>query len=473
MSSTQSTLGMLQLAHTPVRLAGAISNPATYDFPVRYQQVPGAWTKNVIGPDDEIHKAYIAAARAMEKDGIAAITSNCGFTARFQKEVAASVSIPVALSSLLLVQIMVRLLPPGKKLGVLTYDAKQLGELHFNGAGWSQQNLPVVIAGIEGSECWTELVKPDPKLTVAMLERDVIAAARKLRAAHPDVAMLVLECSAFPVAAAAVRRETGLPTVDFSTLQRIIADAVTPRRDWLRHRSRTNDPLAILRLNNDPIQLDGAITREDSFPYPVRYMKVPSAYVDNVTKGDRSVESDYIRCAKELISQGARGVITTCGFTSIFQKGISAALDVPVATSSLLLTPFVLSIIPRGSKLAILTFDATRLTPAHCEAAGFSLSDSPVVVAGVEGTESWHAMCRPANDVTHAGLEADVMGALDRLRAAHKDIRAVLLECAVFPIVADSIRVKTRLPVFDFLSLGDIVMASIAGGAVAKRVAAE
>ena len=51
------------------------------------------------------------------------------------------------------------------------------------------------------------------------------------------------------------------------------------------------EALAVLRLNNDPIQLDGAITREDSFPYPVRYMKLPSAYVDNVTKGDRSVRT--------------------------------------------------------------------------------------------------------------------------------------------------------------------------------------
>src|SRR5262249_34396939 len=135
------TLGMLQLTHTPVRLPGAISNSGTYDFPVRYQQVPGAWTSNVIGPDDLIREAYIAAASAMETDGVAAITSNCGFTARFQKDVAASVSIPVALSSLLLVPSMVRLVPPGKKLGILTYDATQLGDVHFGGAGWSPTHL--------------------------------------------------------------------------------------------------------------------------------------------------------------------------------------------------------------------------------------------------------------------------------------------------------------------------------------------
>src|SRR5262249_48484767 len=321
------TLGMLQLAHTPVRLPGAISNPATYDFPVRYQQVPGAWTSNVIGPDDQIQEAYIAAAREMEKDGVAAITSNCGFTARFQKDVAASVSIPVALSSLLLVPSIVRLLPPGKTLGILTYDATQLSDVHSNGAGWSPTRLPVVVAGIEGSESWAEMAKPDPKITVAMLEQDVIPAARRLRAAHPDVAMLLLECSAFPVAAEAVKRETGLPTVDFSTLQRALIDAVTQRRDWLPHRAKVHEALAVLRLNNDSIQLDGAITREDSFPYPVRYMKVPSAYVDNVTRGDRSVESDYIRCARELVGQGARGVITTCGFTSIFQNGMSGARE--------------------------------------------------------------------------------------------------------------------------------------------------
>ena len=54
------TLGMLQLQNTPIRLPRAISNPDTYDFPVRYLQVPCAWTKNLVGTDMAVVEAYIA-----------------------------------------------------------------------------------------------------------------------------------------------------------------------------------------------------------------------------------------------------------------------------------------------------------------------------------------------------------------------------------------------------------------------------
>ena len=233
-SKDRPTLGMLQLQNTPIRLPGAISNPATYDFPVRYLQVPGAWTKNVVGTDPAVVTAYIEAAKQLEKEGVAAISTNCGFTARFQKDVAAAVKVPVALSSLSLVPFMARIIPPGKKLGIVTYDAKQLVELHFNGAGWSMKDTPAVTVGIEGSESWTEMAKPDPKFNVTMLERDVLAATRKLLSANPGVVALVLECSAFPIVAAAVRREIGLPTVDFSTLQRFLMASVTARAGMAR-----------------------------------------------------------------------------------------------------------------------------------------------------------------------------------------------------------------------------------------------
>jgi hypothetical protein len=229
MPEEKPVLGVLQLMNTPVEIPGSMGHPDSYAAPVRFLQVPGAWTSNVVGAGGEVLASYIDCARQLEAEGVAAIISNCGFTGRFQKDVAAAVSVPVAMSSLLLVPLAARLLPPGAKLGMATYDASVLGEVHYNGAGWSRQDLPVEVVGIEGSEAWHRMADPDTKLTREMVERDVIAALRGLIERHPEIKSLVLECSAFPLAAKAVRRAFGLPVVDFLTMANMAIASVCPR----------------------------------------------------------------------------------------------------------------------------------------------------------------------------------------------------------------------------------------------------
>lgn len=228
MTVEQPVLGVLLLQNLSLAIPGAMGHPGSYDAPVRFLSVPGAWVANVVGSSDEPLQAYVDLARQLEAQGCAAITSNCGFTARFQPAIAAAVSIPVAMSSLMLVPQAVQELPPGKRLGVVTYDSQALTELHFNGAGWSRDDFPVDIVGIEGSECWHCMARPNEPMTLEMLERDVLEATRRLLAAHPDVAGIVLECSAFPVTEEAVRRATGLPTVHFMTLANRLIRQVAP-----------------------------------------------------------------------------------------------------------------------------------------------------------------------------------------------------------------------------------------------------
>jgi len=72
--------------------------------------------------------------------------------------------------------------------------------------------------------------------------------------------------------------------------------------------------------------------------------------VDNVTSGDRSVEGDGIRGAREVAGQGARGVITTCGFTSIFRKRTSAALDISVTSTGCIPGDATVQIFVNGSE---------------------------------------------------------------------------------------------------------------------------
>ncbi len=58
----------------------------------------------------------IVVAKDLEKMGVRAITSDCGFMIRFQKKVAASVDVPVILSSLLLLPLLSVPFPVSKKL---------------------------------------------------------------------------------------------------------------------------------------------------------------------------------------------------------------------------------------------------------------------------------------------------------------------------------------------------------------------
>lgn len=235
----------------------------------------------------------------------------------------------------------------------------------------------------------------------------------------------------------------------------------------------TGGPLAILRLQHKPVPMKGSIADPASFAYGVRYLAVPGAWTENVTGGDRAVLAAYVESARRMVAEGCRAITTTCGFTSLFQAEVSAAVPVPVAMSSLSLLPLLERLIPPGGRVAIVTFDASRLTEAHCRGAGWSLATSPVAIAGIEGSESWQEMFKPEPGFTRDMLARDVMAALDRLRARYADIRAVLLECAFFPIVADDVRARTGLPVVDFLTVGDLLMAATDGVPASVQVAAE
>ena len=79
--------------------------------------------------------AFVAAARELVADGVDGITTNCGFLSLFQAELAAAAEVPVAASSLMQVGMVARLLPPGRRVGVLTISAASLSPEHLEAAG--------------------------------------------------------------------------------------------------------------------------------------------------------------------------------------------------------------------------------------------------------------------------------------------------------------------------------------------------
>ncbi|UCI31948.1 hypothetical protein [Mesorhizobium sp. B4-1-4] len=196
--------------------ANSLTNPETFNFPIITETVPGAWVENVVRGDPALEPAYIAAARRLVERGAVAISSNCGFSVRHQAAVAASVNVPVAMSSLLLLPMLLRQTGPSGKIAVLTYDSAHLGEDLF-GIDSSADRARIVVGGVEGGEFWhNEMKRPVPPTDVASIEADVTASIARLRQTNPEITTILFECAGFPLVAPAIRRHTQLPVYDIN-----------------------------------------------------------------------------------------------------------------------------------------------------------------------------------------------------------------------------------------------------------------
>jgi len=202
-------------------IPGDVGNASSYEFPVRYEFVEGMSIPGLLAPDLSVSDAVIGAARALECAGVAAISSNCGFMSVFQKRVAAAVSVPVLLSSLLQVPWVYRMLPKHKRIGIVTAHAGAMREnqrLFFDGAG-IDDSIPVVLAGMEDKPAFlNEMIREGGTIDTDDIEREVVEVASALVQTNPDIGAIVLECSDLPPYAAAVQEAVRLPVFDFMTM---------------------------------------------------------------------------------------------------------------------------------------------------------------------------------------------------------------------------------------------------------------
>ncbi len=228
------TVGILMLDTRFPRIPGDMGNAATFPFPVRYHRVPGADPDLVVRRGAAgLMPAFVEGAKRLESEGVGAITTNCGFLVKFQRELAAAVKVPVFTSALLLVPLVHRMLPPGRRVGIMTVNATTLGPEHLEGAGIGR-DIPLAVAGMETEKEFTRVLLGDELvLDVDLAREEHVRVARRLVAEHPDVGALVLECTNMPPYAADIQRETGRPVFDVVSLVTLVygalAAAIGPR----------------------------------------------------------------------------------------------------------------------------------------------------------------------------------------------------------------------------------------------------
>ncbi|MEM3684533.1 MAG: aspartate/glutamate racemase family protein [Conexivisphaerales archaeon] len=218
-------IGILTLDTRFPRIVGDVGNATTYDFPVRFRYIRGASIPRVVKEKDpKLLKPFVEAARELEKDGVRAITTSCGFLSIFQDELASAVEIPVFTSALMLVPLVHRMLGPKEKVGIITADSSSLSNAHLVAAGIDPKT--VVVEGLQFEPEFSKIYNNELEFDPKKVEAEVLRAATRIRNKNDQVKAIVFECANLPPYAEAVHKSLGLPVFDIVTLAKLVYNGV-------------------------------------------------------------------------------------------------------------------------------------------------------------------------------------------------------------------------------------------------------
>ena len=212
-------------------LPGTLENGTSYDFPVQYWPLDisadydGPRTKT---PHVDLGKRMIEAGQELERQGVKLVSTDCGFYAYFQDEVARALGVPFCSGGLMPVPLVSRIIGSDRRVGIVTWNSRALTKKHLAGAG-IDDSIKYAVVGYETYREKREKEGTNAKAAVTnlkMLEEDLVDAVKKLIVQYPDIGAIVLECTAFPPAAYAIWKATGLPVFDVVGLLNYIGKAV-------------------------------------------------------------------------------------------------------------------------------------------------------------------------------------------------------------------------------------------------------
>ena len=209
-------LGILMLDTHFARPLGDGGNPASWPFPVHIARVPGAAARAVVSGEFRGIETFIAAAESLVEDGACAITTTCGFLARFQHVLADALPVPVETSTLMHYPALQAALPAGKQVAILTIDATAL-DAEVRTAASIPAATPVFSLDTN-SHFRRAILDETVALDVAVACSEWTTLTQHAVAQHPEIAHWLLECANLPPYSAAITSATGRPVFDVLTM---------------------------------------------------------------------------------------------------------------------------------------------------------------------------------------------------------------------------------------------------------------
>lgn len=223
------SVGILMLETRFPRVVGDMGNALTWPFPVQYRVVRGATPDLVVRNDaTALTELFISAAKDLVASGADGITTNCGFLALIQAQLSSAVGVPVAASSLMQVPWIQSMLPPGKRVGILTISKDTLTPAHLTAAA-IDPDTP--IGGTDpNSEFSSGILDDRAELDFDQCAQDNLNAATQLMQNHENIGAIVLECTNMVPYASMIRKATGVPVYSIYSFVTWFHAGLMPRR---------------------------------------------------------------------------------------------------------------------------------------------------------------------------------------------------------------------------------------------------
>ena len=209
--------------------------------------------------------------------------------------------------------------------------------------------------------------------------------------------------------------------------------------------------LGILQLANAPFDAPGFVNSQETWGIPIATRQVPGAFVDRIAAQTPGLEEAYVDSARALVAEGADVIGSNCGLTALYQRAVSASVDVPVFTSSLLALAPLQSVLPPSAKIGVLTYDARLCSERLFAEVG--ADSTRLVTRDLRGTEAFEHLAAAEPALDWRLLERDLMTTARALTEYRCKLHAIVVECTTFGPFVDRIRRETGLPIYDYLWL--------------------
>ncbi len=210
---------------------GHITNAWTFDFPVHYLQVDEAGLDEVVNKGDQsIVEAIIKGAKQLELDGCRAIMADCGYFGHYQKQIAASVDVPVYMSGVIQASWIAIALKPDQKVGIICANKDGISDQMFEACGVSEEvRKRCVVRGAGAKPEFEKLLADYGELDFEIIKNEVVEIAVEMTTEHPEIGAILLECTDMSPYSYAVQAAVNLPVYDAVTLLKYVNSVVTHR----------------------------------------------------------------------------------------------------------------------------------------------------------------------------------------------------------------------------------------------------